>query len=307
MFNSSRLFQCAAFTALFGCFGLTQIAGAIASSRSSSETNSSSIEPSISVDLGQQYDSRPYIIGQSSSNDQVEETVEIDWDERRGEPGGSRLEPELEWGEPGGSRIVSEMADDLLEFFTWGEPGGSRGSGICPITPYSFRLEDVREGPFMWWSDRPLIVWQGNVSQILIHRFIDNEKMWSHPVNPTDTSVRYAGKELQPGELYTLTFVGVPPEGASVGSPTDGFLFELLGADERQRVEAELSQWEAQVSASGATAEELALRRSRFFIQHDLRLLYDSLDALFSVDNPSPELAQRLDQIRTVLCEGPTE
>ena len=237
MFNSSRLYQCAAFTVVCGWLGLAY--------------------PSVA---------------------QMDGVVEFDW------------------GEPGGSRLVSDMADDFVEYFQWGEPGGSRSLEFCSITPYSFKVNAVRGGPFLLWSDRPLIVWQGEVSRIIVRSYIDDtKKLWTYEVNGSDTAVYYAGDELQPGHPYTLTFVG-----ESGGE----FSFELLGEDDRQAVGAELAQLEDRVRASGATAEELAMWRSRFFLQHDLRLHYDSLDALFSVDNPSPDLTQRLEQIRTGLCDN---
>ncbi|MEM9213696.1 MAG: hypothetical protein AAGD25_05055 [Cyanobacteria bacterium P01_F01_bin.150] len=290
MFNSSRLYRCAAFTVLLGCLGLAHTSIAIATHSLSFGANVSPLAPFAPVDLAQRQKSlsapigQASLIGQTSGNDQGEEEFDSDWDEP-------------------GTGSVSEMADDLVDFFRWGEPGGSRTSKFCPISPYAFKLEEVRNGPFMVWTDRPLIVWQGDVSQIIVRNLLDNQKMWTYSVQPTDTAVRYAGEELQPGQLYTLTFVGITSDGAS----TDPLLLERLGSEDRRMIDAELSQLEEQVHSSGATAEELALRRSRFFIQHDLRLLYDSLDALFSVENPSPELAQRLEQIKMTLCESPTE
>ncbi|NEQ98532.1 MAG: hypothetical protein F6K30_17730 [Cyanothece sp. SIO2G6] len=204
--------------------------------------------------------------------------------------------PDLNWGEPGGSQLVMDMADDLLEFYQWGEPGGSRAGSVCTIAPYSERLESIH-GVIEVWSDRPLMIWQNRgenpASRVAISdlgTYLSNQT-----VEPTDTTIRYDGEPLQPGQFYDLIFLDTANDDTLVS-------FSTLSATDRDAVSTELAQLEAQVIASGATEEELALWRSRFFIQHDLRLLYDGLDALFSVENPSPELVQRQQELLMSLC-----
>ncbi|MGK7890106.1 MAG: hypothetical protein AB4042_12290 [Leptolyngbyaceae cyanobacterium] len=225
---------------------------------------------------------------------------ELNW----GEPGGSQatdFPTDPTWGEPGGSRLVTDMADDIVDFYQWGEPGGSRSLEVCSIAPFSERLEDIH-GPINVWSDRPLLLWQNRQEGAVRRVVIDDLGLYlfNQRVDSTDFMVRHGGDPLQPGQFYELVFQN------GSGSETGRFSFSTLSAADRDAVSADLAQLEAQVMASGATAEELALWRSRFFIQHDLRLLYDGLDALFSVENPSPELVQRQQELLESLC-APTQ
>ncbi|NET48783.1 MAG: hypothetical protein F6K09_08665 [Merismopedia sp. SIO2A8] len=216
---------------------------------------------------------------------------------RWGNPGGSRgpeaSSPELNWGEPGGSRVVADMADDLVDFYQWGDPGGSRGL-LCPITPHSPQVEFAHEGPFDIWSDRPLIVWHsGDVRRVVIRDYDTNAIVWNRAVDSTDTQVRYDGDPLEPSKQYVLIFAGPSPE---------EFLFGTLPEAQKNAISDELAQLEREARANGASDEQVALWRSRFFVQHEYRLLYDGLDAIFAIENPSPELVESQTELVSSLC-----
>ncbi|MGB5637004.1 MAG: hypothetical protein WBM86_30070, partial [Waterburya sp.] len=87
------------------------------------------------------------------------------------------------------------------------EPTLSSRQLICPITPGL--LEDKN----VIWSDRPMFIWQGEVSQLTIYLYDsfnparEQQLLWSQTFTPQSPvskfhHLAYTGEPLQPGKSY---------------------------------------------------------------------------------------------------------
>lgn len=161
------------------------------------------------------------------------------------------------------------------------DPGGSRGDEVYAIAPSN------AEGMNIIWRDRPLFIWAGSISLIELSDAESGELLWSQTVSPDDQSAAYTGEALQPGQAYEWMLCD--RDGAPIVATVT---FEILNAEEHDRITAELAEIEAVSKAEGATAEELALQRANYFA--DRALWADVLQEALWVENPSAELTESL-------------
>ncbi len=165
--------------------------------------------------------------------------------------------------------------------------GGSRPTvNICMVSP------DAPLERRIVWSDRPVFIWLGPVQKIAVRPAGSGEYLWSQTVAGMQ-STNYTGKALQPGQTYEwLVFGGE--------SPNTFVSFQLMDAQQRDRITAELKTLENQLKAKGSNKEAIALAKANYFAEHEL--WSDALQQAYSVENPSTELAQIRQDIPDKLC-----
>jgi hypothetical protein len=163
---------------------------------------------------------------------------------------------------------------------------GIRRSGLCVLSPSVLETDVI-------WSDRPLFIWRGSAHQIILTQLGNSEKLWSQTVEPENQQVRYDGVALQPGEIYQWELLG------EAGTQTS-LIFQVMEEAQRSQVEAQLQTVAMPLKASGATEEAIAIQQAQYFA--DQNLWSDALQLLYSVNNPSPQIGQAIQQIEETLC-----
>jgi hypothetical protein len=169
--------------------------------------------------------------------------------------------------------------------------GGSRG-GLCVIAPQPISTNTEV------WSDRPVFVWRGMLSRIEIRPTGSNQVLWHQTGIEGLSSVLYAGEALQPGQTYDwLLFDQFATKDSS---PIRQVTFRVMDAKQRDRIKMQLQNLEAELKAKGASAEDIAMERARYFTQQ--KLWSDVLHEAYSVKNPSAALAKLIQDLPTQLC-----
>ena len=158
--------------------------------------------------------------------------------------------------------------------------GGSRGD-ICMISP------DKPNNNRIVWSDRPLFLWQGRVQKIALRTQGSNKDIWSQAVTTETQNITYTGQPLQPGEGYAWVV------NSSMFIP-----FQVMEAQQRDRISADLQTLENQLKAKGENTEAIALAKANYFAKN--QLWSDVLQQIYSV--PKPELNQIRQEISNKLC-----
>lgn len=194
----------------------------------------------------------------------------------------------------GFDRLRSFLSGGPLQDSNRGRDGGSRGGGLCLINP--------GQGEVVWTVE-PLLLLQGNLQSTALYVADGEEPLWSAPIAPIDDFVAklpYDGDPLQPGttyeqqvEMFRLDF--------SVAS-SRRYAFQVMPeGEERDHIEAELAQLEAELAQAKGDAEAIALAKTEFFFERNLAA--DALQALFSVDDPSAELVETRQAIIEIVCQ----
>ncbi|MDF0552535.1 hypothetical protein [Kamptonema sp. UHCC 0994] len=172
------------------------------------------------------------------------------------------------------------------------ETGGSRGAvELCTISPESLSGEEIRI-----WSDRPLFIWQGNVSKIQIRRRRTGQVLWSQKLTANNNSVMYSGPPLQPGESYDWVLL-------KSNDDIDSFQvsFQVIPAEERDRITADLNKLEKQLQQEGATPEKIAYAKANYFAER--QMWPDVLQSAYEVKNPSEALTKFIQKIPQQFCK----
>ncbi|MBR8835339.1 MAG: hypothetical protein DSM106950_15260 [Stigonema ocellatum SAG 48.90 = DSM 106950] len=165
--------------------------------------------------------------------------------------------------------------------------GGSRPIvDICMVSP-----DAPPEGRIVW-SDRPVFIWKGSVQKIAVRPVGSEEDMWSQSVGGIQRT-NYTGKALQPGQRYDwLVFDGE--------SPNKFVSFQVMDAQQRDRITTQLRTLEKRLKAKGVNTEAIATAKANFFA--DRQLWSDVLQQAYSVEKPSPELDRIRKDIPDQLC-----
>jgi len=167
--------------------------------------------------------------------------------------------------------------------------GASRGPGDtvnpCMISP------DALPQPRIVWSDHPLFIWLGPVQKIAVRLNGSDEYLWSQTVTGRQ-STKYTGKALQPGQTYEWLVLG------QFRSPS--VVFQMMDAQQRDRITAQLQTQENKLKAKGADQEAIALAKAKYFA--DNQLWSDMLQQAYSLPKPSPELAKIRQELPQQLC-----
>ena len=171
----------------------------------------------------------------------------------------------------------------------------SRNSSMCLISPGN-------SGQELIWSDRPLFIWQGRTvePQINLYSSMVNddsldepELIWSETIAPNSQTIAYTGEKLEPGSTYQWEFI-------SHGKPYRQTMV-LMEQSQREAISTELTALDNRLKTSKASAEEMAIAKADFFLQH--KLGSDALQQLYSVADPDSDLASQIDDFEDRLCK----
>ncbi|HLO49039.1 MAG TPA: hypothetical protein VK211_11540 [Kamptonema sp.] len=171
------------------------------------------------------------------------------------------------------------------------ETGGSRGGvELCTISPESLSGEAIRI-----WNDRPLFIWQGTLSKIEVRKRRSQEVLWSQKIATNNNSILYRGSPLQSGESYDWLLF---EEGSSIA--TFQVSFQMLSAEERDRITADLNSLETQLQQEGATTEKIAYAKANYFASR--QMWPDVFQSAYEVKNPSQALINFIQNIPQQFC-----
>ena len=77
-------------------------------------------------------------------------------------------------------------------------------------------------------------------------------------------------------------------------------VFQVVAVEQRQPIADQLQAIAAQSQASGQSQEAIAIQKAQYFA--DQNLWSDALQSLYAIDQPSPKMAQSIQQIESTLC-----
>ena len=188
------------------------------------------------------------------------------------------------------------------------EPSLASRNSFCLITP------GLLEPPNTIWSDRPMLIWQGETPQLTIYLYDsfdpdrDQQLLWSQTFSPQSPvskfhQLAYTGKALQPGESYDLEII-IPnsdPE-QSLSYDRQRHTFQVMASRERDRISTELLALENQLATKGINEEEIALEKANYFAKQGL--WSDALQQIYSTPNPSDNFISNAREILTHLCQS---
>ncbi len=172
----------------------------------------------------------------------------------------------------------------------------TRGNDLCFISPGKLGQE-------LMWSDRPWLIWQGENSQSTVNLYSssanfnyeqDEQMIWSQVITANSVSIAYNGKPLQPGFRYDWEFV--------TNGETYRSSFVMMTEEERQAIAEDLTAIENRTLAEGKDREGIAIAKADYLAQK--QLWSDVLQQLYSVENPSPDLVSKTEDIEQYLCES---
>lgn len=164
----------------------------------------------------------------------------------------------------------------------YGRGGGRSPGEPCPIAPLA--LPDTA----IVWSDQPTFVWQGNVEKIAVRLANSENEIWNAAVTGL-SHIKYTGEALQPNTTYqwmifTSDYEDVPQRIIS---------FQVMALQERAQI--------AQTLPDVQKEEAIALERAYYFAEQ--KLWSDFWREIFTVEQPSSELSDLIDQTVTAICE----
>jgi hypothetical protein len=162
--------------------------------------------------------------------------------------------------------------------------GGSRPpSSVCMVSP------DAPSVTRTIWSDRPVFIWQGKVTEIKVMTN-RNTDIWHQQLNQNQQNITYTGKPLTPGENYEWRV-----------NNNQFVSFKIMEQQERDRITLDLRNIENRLKSNGANIEAIAYAKANYFA--DKNLWSDVLQQIYSVPKPSPELKQLRRDITQNLCQ----
>jgi|GEM_PF-3865222 hypothetical protein len=140
---------------------------------------------------------------------------------------------------------------------------GSRGNNVYAIAPSEF------EGLNIVWRTQPVLIWEGALSRVEIHAVDTDERLWMQSVSAGDRTLVYGGETLEPGQHYKWTLYD------SLGDITDVVRFQIVTAEDRDRIATDLAEIDANAKINGTSSEDIELARTSYFANQ--KLLADML------------------------------
>ncbi len=179
------------------------------------------------------------------------------------------------------------------------EPSLASRQLVCPITP------GLLESPNIIWSDHPMFIWQGEVSQLSIYLYdsfnpdLEQQLLWSHTFTPQSSAsefyhLAYTGEALLPGKSYDWEIV-------ISSNRRDRYTFQVMDLAQRDRITSELLALENQLATTDMSDEEITLQKANYFAQQGL--WSDALQQIYSSPNPSNDFMSNAHNILNYLCE----
>jgi hypothetical protein len=189
-----------------------------------------------------------------------------------------------------------QTVEDLIETLNGRDrrmprPLGSRGE-FCAVSP------GILENPYIIWGDRPLFLWEGEMSQVIVYD-AQGQELWNQVVAPTDRNIVYGGEALQPGQLYEWKLVEAM-EGTEADQEPELYAFRIMQVEQRVPITDQLQSLSEQLQTSGATPEEIAVQQAQYLIEQGL--WSDAFKALYTVETPSSALIQARQEMVDSFC-----
>ncbi len=175
-------------------------------------------------------------------------------------------------------------------------------NSVCAIAPGYIDT-------YVLWHDRPLFLWQNSGKnqnvELIVREQGSNKALWQQTVNIADQKLLYgASQSLEAGKTYEWQLSGV----------TNWRLFQVMPAEERQKVETQLQALNQKLKAAKASPEEIAAQTADFFLDYPIKhktetetfsAWSDALQSLYEVENPSQSLIKQRQELMTNLCTPP--
>ncbi|MEO0927008.1 MAG: hypothetical protein AAFY63_14165 [Cyanobacteria bacterium J06643_13] len=162
----------------------------------------------------------------------------------------------------------------------------TRGDEVCLISPGNGAEQLI-------WSDRPLFIWWGEISESQINLYRQEQLIWTETVPANSQTIAYSGAALEPGVKYDWELVA---NGRNYRQT-----IVLLEQSQQKAIAAELASLNRQLKTNKATIEAIAIARAEYFL--DQELSSDALQQLYLVKNPSPELTAQIANFEDRLCK----
>jgi hypothetical protein len=207
----------------------------------------------------------------------------------------------LEAGERS-TMVAQSPAQRVWAFFQRQPPKKPRtvrtanGQPLCLISPGLISREVM--GGFRIWHRRPLLIWQGEGTKIVVKQF-DGAKaiLWESPVSTGVESLAYPANydALQIGGKHTWEVVNTQLKNNKLVPQ-----FGILGQAEWDQVAAGIAELEQKLK--GSSGEDLAIAKAEFFEQRNL--WSDALQVLYQVENPSADFVEQRRSYIQGLCKS---
>ena len=174
---------------------------------------------------------------------------------------------------------------------------GGRDSGyVCAISPGLLEWEHN-----LVWSDRPLFVWNAP-PEVTMQRLevVDHTErlVWEKSLAAADRTAQYEGQPLQPGQFYTWR-LHWRVQNAQYSAD---YTFQLMEADQRNQITADLQSLTRQLQASGLSPEGIARQQIDYLLNQPEPLWSDALQTLYEIENPSTETTQEIQTWINTAC-----
>lgn len=177
---------------------------------------------------------------------------------------------------------IEAMFKSFLDIFKQRQepPLVSRGS-LCAISPGILgKTNEI-------WSYRPLFLWEGEVTKIIVRDYNSDEIIWEKSILADNQNAIYSGINLKPGNTYIWEL--------SSNSSSTRNEFDILPLNSQQRSEIDLF-WDNQQSQS------LTLKLKKAIFLGKQGLWSDALQIIYSVDNSALFIKPKLKEIFSDLC-----
>ncbi|MGK7918591.1 MAG: hypothetical protein AB4080_01095 [Trichodesmium sp.] len=170
--------------------------------------------------------------------------------------------------------------------------GTTRSGNLCLISP------GLIEEKAITWNTIPTFIWQGNLNRIEIRPTNSEDVLWSVKLENNQQVVIYDGDKLKPGETYYWTIYDSSVDESSFPTMVETFI--IMDIEKREVITQELEKLDATLNKKGATPEEIAMARVKYFAERNL--FSDALSTAFSVEQPSQELLDFRNDIIEYFC-----
>jgi hypothetical protein len=191
--------------------------------------------------------------------------------------------------------------------------GGSRDGLLCLLTPGNAdgRLQQM-------WHGSPQFVWaekflepdvKSSIETILVVQPHSQRVVWTQTLTEIDNSLATAvpspwrleqvdalAATLQPGQTYEWIALDRRHNQLASG------VFQIMPAAQQATISADLTGLEKELSAKGASAEQMAFEKATYFTER--QLWSDALQVIYSVEDPSQPLMDLWLQIPEHVCQN---
>ncbi|MGP1387783.1 MAG: hypothetical protein ACTS2F_29865 [Thainema sp.] len=171
-----------------------------------------------------------------------------------------------------------------------GYPGTGKPGEMCILNPGKNEVV---------WHDQPLLLWRSTAHAVGIRTLTDETEVWRATGEYQALGFRgiQMTQPLEPGESYAWYMLYREQSPNPFDRPLP---FTLMNEEQRHVIATELEALEADLEATGATVDQLALAKVDYFLEQDLRT--DAVQVMFSVEEPSEELMTLREEWITEIC-----